>query len=99
MCFREIWYMNISWTSVEKIQVSLKFYETYVQLENVSDQICRENKNIFYVWFFFPLKNHAIYEIMWKYGRTRQATCDSIMNMQFACQKTKTIIQTHTHDI
>jgi hypothetical protein len=24
MCFCEIWYMNISWTSVKKTQVSLK---------------------------------------------------------------------------
>ena len=46
-----------------------------------------------------PQKNLAIYEKMWKYGRARQATDDSIMKMQFACWITKAIIQTHTHDI
>ena len=46
--------------------------------------------------FFF---NRAIYEKIWKYGRARWATDDSITKMQFACQITKAKIQTHTHDI
>jgi hypothetical protein len=34
-------------------------------MRNVSDKICRENQNMFYVQELFP-DNRAVYEIMWK---------------------------------
>ena len=38
-----------------------------LRVRNISDNSCRENKNR-YIMFsnFFFLKNHAVYEVMWK---------------------------------
>jgi len=37
------------------------------RLRNVSDKICRENQNIYFVFSkFFSSENCAVYEIMWK---------------------------------
>jgi hypothetical protein len=33
-------------------------------MKNISNQICAENQNIFYVQFFFL--NHAVYDLKWK---------------------------------
>jgi len=44
-------------------------------------------------------ENSAVYEIMWKNVRARNATDDNIIwNMRFACRITKAIIQTQTQN-
>jgi hypothetical protein len=35
-------------------------------MRNVSDKICRENQNKFYVQKHFFFRNFALYEVMWK---------------------------------
>jgi hypothetical protein len=35
-------------------------------MRNVSDRSCRVNQNTFYVKYFPPPPNCAVYEIMWK---------------------------------
>ena len=34
-------------------------------MRNVSDESCRENKGLWFM-FFFPPENHTVYEIKWK---------------------------------
>jgi len=35
-------------------------------MKNVSDKLCRENQNTFYIQFFFFFENRAVYKLMWK---------------------------------
>jgi hypothetical protein len=49
-------------------------------MRNVSDKICRENQKTHFVFSkFFPPKNRAVYEIIWKnvVETERQATDDN----------------------
>jgi hypothetical protein len=48
-------------------------------MENVLDKRSREkSEHISCSVIFFP-ENHAVYDIMWKYGRVRQATDKNII--------------------
>jgi len=59
-------------------------------MRNVSDKLCRENKNPF-LCHKFLFENPAVYKVLWKNIRiVRQATNDNIIKwMRFACQITK----------
>jgi hypothetical protein len=58
--------------------------------ENISGGICTENPETFLCSLTFS-ENPADYEMVWKnWGRTGQATNDSvILRMRFACSTTK----------
>jgi hypothetical protein len=59
------------------------------RMRNFSNKSCGENQNIFYVEVFFSV-NHSVYEVMWKYGRTRQATDENLRcRLRIACWITK----------
>jgi hypothetical protein len=59
-----------------------------LRMRNVPGKICRENQNTHFMpkFLFFPLKSCRLWDNGGKYGRARQATCDSIIRrMRFAC--------------
>jgi hypothetical protein len=47
-------------------------------MRNVSDRICKENQNTFYVLQFFLRKSRQLWDNVEKYGAVRQATEDNI---------------------
>jgi hypothetical protein len=49
-----------------------------LKMRNISDKNRKQNQNIHFVLNFLA-KNRAICEIMWKCGRSGQATDDSII--------------------
>jgi len=59
-------------------------------MSNISDKICRENENTFYVQIFFP--KFVLLIKVGKYGTGRHAT----ENMQFSCQIIKARLQTRS---
>jgi len=65
---------------------------------NISDKICRENQNTYFMFTdFLFLNNLGVYEIICTNMGVRQETEDKIMwRMRFACWITK-VTHTHTH--
>ena len=59
-------------------------------MRNVSDKICRENQNTYFVisnFFFF--ENRAVYEQMWKNIVERSKPQMTVWRMRIACSTTK----------
>jgi len=57
-------------------------HSVLVQMRNVSDESCRENRNAHFVFSNFFSKIHAVYEKMWKkQGKARQARDDGMMHV------------------
>ena len=76
-------------------------------MKNVSGKSCRGNRNTLfmfyiyiYIYFFFFLKNHVVYEIMWKNIVERGRPQMTIWCMRIACwipKATSTHSQYVTH--
>jgi hypothetical protein len=63
-------------TNMHFLFISRSFH---LGMRNISDKICRENQNTFYVQSFFSFENRAVYEInVEKFCRAGQATDDSM---------------------
>jgi hypothetical protein len=83
-----------TWTS---IYIFGNILLNYSYIWNISDKSCRLNQNAFYIQYSFSEKLCRLWDNVDKYGRARQATNDSITwHICFACQITKTRIQTHS---
>jgi hypothetical protein len=67
-----------------------------LRMRNVSDKLCRENRNTHYIFNnFFLKKSCCLWDNVEKYGRTTQATDGNIIRrLRFACWITKS---TDTH--
>ena len=67
----------------------------------VSDQSCRENEHVHFMFNNPPPKKKKNSFLLWdnveKYGRGRQSTVDIIRRLRIARRTTNTKIQTHTH--
>jgi hypothetical protein len=69
-------------------------------MRNVSDKICRENQNTYFVFCNFFFENRAVYEIMWKNCVERGRPQMTIWRMRIACWITKaTDTSTHTGSV
>jgi len=58
-------------------------------IRNISDKICRENQNTYYMFNNFFFENPAVYEIMWKNISERERPQMKIWRMRIECRITK----------
>jgi len=63
-------------------------------MRNISEKLCRENKNTHFIFNNFFLANRAIYEITWKNLVQPDRPQTEVRRMRFACWITRT---TNTH--
>ena len=60
------------------------------RMRNFLDRSCGENQNTHFIFNFFFFVNRPVYEVVWKYGRARQATEENIRcRMRIACWENK----------
>ena len=58
---------GITFTLQEDLCIFIIIFRSFiVRSRNVSGKTCRENQNTYFMFDFFFLENHTIYEIMWK---------------------------------
>jgi hypothetical protein len=71
-----------------------------VRMRNVSDKISRGNQNTHFMCNNFFLKNHALYEIMWKkYDRAGQVRDDNIIRRVLFWRWITEATNTHTQNM
>jgi hypothetical protein len=71
-------------------------HQILLRMRNVSDNICRENQNIHFIFNNFFSENRAVYEKMWKNIVERGRLQFLTRCMRIACWITK-VTNTHTH--
>jgi len=59
-------FYEVEYLSIFRNSLNIKSRAFLLRMRAISDESCRENQNLYFVYYFSFYENCAVYEIMWK---------------------------------